>query len=251
MIGSVKGFRRRCGALLAAAAMAALVAACGSSASSTERTHLTHKLTTQLRTAGVPSDLASCVTQQSRGLPLASVRELARGGAAPSGASKQGRQLFATCVTQGKGVSWLRAKLTQSVQQGNQLGISPAFTTCVDQKMNAIQPSELASLLFPASATQADAEARGKRFGIRLADQCLAEPALRPVLLGLFLAPTERGLKAAHYSAAFKRCLIGKLRNIPSSELVKMAADPSAARSIGTQFGRNAAEACIASGAKP
>jgi hypothetical protein len=127
-----------------------------------------------------------------------------------------------------------------------------ALTTCVEQKVNAIRPGELASLVFGASATQpGDAEARGERLGVVFAEQCFVEPEMRPVLLGLFLGPVERGLNAGHYPSAFKRCVLGKLREVASSELVRMAADPAALRSFEVELGRSAAAACIASGAKP
>lgn len=252
-----------------AVAAAAVLAACGSStsstgssasktgssASNTERTRLTTELSAQLKTAGVPSDLATCVTLQSRGLPLGSVRELVRAGSdAPAATDRTGNRVFATCVAQGAGVAPLRAAMVQKIRQDMPSTLPAPFTTCIEQKANAVRPSELASLLFGASATQSgSAQTRGRQFGVRIAKQCVREPAMRSVLLGVLLRPVERGLNAGHYSTAFKSCLLGKVRRIPWSGLLRvvMSGRASAERSFGVQFGRKAAEACVASGAKP
>lgn len=240
--------------MVLALVVAALLAACGGSgASSAERTRLANEVAGQLGTARVPRDLASCITQQSRRLPLASLRKLARAGSNPSPSTKQlGEHLFVACIEQGKGVAAIHEQIVQSMLQSLPSTTPRAFTSCLADKANAIKPGELASLVFAASRGQSSAvQAQGRRLGFAFAEQCFETPAMRPVLLGLVLAPLQRELDNGHYSAAFKTCLVGKVRMIPSADLVHLALDPAGANASGVAFGRKAAEACIASGAKP
>ena len=76
-------------------------------------------------------------------------------------------------------------------------------------------------------------------------------PDRRERLRTSFLAPLRSSFQKANYSAAFKKCVIGRLEKVSAKQLAGFALNPSSANSLGYKFGQNAAKACIASGAKP
>ena len=94
---------------------------------------------------------------------------------------------------------------------------------------------------------RADAQGNGRQLGVRLAEQCLANPGL----LRAFFAQIKRALDAGHYSTAFKSCVLDKLRQVPAAEIMRLVTDPATAGTRAKQLGQNAAQACIASGVQP
>lgn len=222
---------------------AAVLVGCGAAQpSSGERTRLTSEVAANLRTLGVPSDVAACAVQQGRGLPLASLRQVAQVSSSPVPTTGELERLLTTCVQQGREVAALRALWIQKALHDEPAWVPLVFRTCVAQKVNATEPGELVPLLFGASAAKASAQ--GDQLAITISNQCLEAPAVLDVLL----TPIEQG----HYSPAFKACAIRKIKAAWPKIVNKLASLSSAAQeSQGAALGRSAAAACEASGAIP
>jgi hypothetical protein len=201
----------------------------------------------------LPPDLIACASGQARSLPIADLRTVANAGANPSPAAKrQALQLLAGCVSQGKGVAGLRALIVGSYLRQSPQTIPPAFTSCIESKINAISNSQFVQLLTEyVNQGQAAAQSQGRGFGLALARQCFNEPGVVNAFRGLFVAQVQRTLQSSKYSAAFQRCMVGKTQQISASELKQIVSNPSQGSAIAQAFGRRAASACVAAGAKP
>jgi hypothetical protein len=238
------------GVLLAAAIA---LGGCGGSNSSAERTKLTNSLSAQLKQSALPQDLTSCIAQEGSKLPTPQLRDVATTSSSPSPATRQIiSTMLTTCIDQGKGESALRALFTQSVAGEMSHSLPAAYTTCVVSKAGAVPPSQL-SKFIAAYITQgsAAATAMGHQLGVSLGEACLRTPGMAATIRAHFLAPIKNGLARSHFSAAFKACFLNKAEHISTSRLTDLALHPVAANAIGAAFGRDAAKACIASGAKP
>jgi hypothetical protein len=236
---------------------ALVVVGCGSSSSSSsnsaERTKLVKEVQTQLQGSSVPSDLAGCVAQQAKGLPIDQLRAVASSAANPSGSTKKiAIGLVTTCIKQGKGISVLHQLIVQSIKANASSSLPPAFTSCIIAKANQTTPAQLSSLISQyANGSTAAAEAQAKQVGVDLAHQCLDDPGVITALRAVFIAPIKKAFAASSYSAAFKNCVLKKAEQFPAAKLKQAALNPSGAQALGEAFGRNAAKACIASGARP
>ncbi len=224
----------------------------GSGASSAERAKLAKEISSQLQASSAPPDLSACVSRQSQGLSIAQLRELANAKSNPPQATKQlGFGLIATCIKQGKGIATIHALIASKFLSGPVAGTLPAvLRSCIVAKANATTPAQLAQLIS-AYATQdsSAAQSRARQVGVALARQCVTAPGVIGSLRPLFLAPIRRELGAT--SAAFRNCVVAKAERIPATELEQFVLDPSLATVRGRAFGAHAAQACIASGAKP
>jgi hypothetical protein len=241
------------GSAALALVVAVAVAGCGgSSSSNAERTKLGKEISSQLKASNAPTDLGSCVSRQSLGLPIAQLRTLANAGANPPQATKQlGFGLIATCIKQGHGIAAIHGLIATAFLSGpSARTLPPVLRNCIVAKANATSPAQLAQLIS-AYATQnvAVAQSRARQVGVTLARQCLASPGVIVALRPLFLAPIRRELGKT--SAAFRNCVLAKAERIPATELEQFALNPSTAAVRGRAFGVRAARACIASGAKP
>ncbi len=203
-----------------------------------------------MRASNSGPELASCVSKQSSGLPIVQLRDLANAGSNPATATKQvAARLLTTCIQQGKGVAQFRALIVQAATGPASGSIPPVFRSCLITKVNAAAPAELAQLVSAYGTGGQSAEAR--KVGAGFAAQCLDEPAVLAAARQVVLAPLRQAFKTSHYSAAFEKCLVAKTNRIPAPELKRWILDPATAESNGAAFGKRAAEACIASGAKP
>jgi hypothetical protein len=248
MIGALRG--RLClGVVLAAA----VLAGCGGSSSNSERTQLVNRLNAQLGTSNLPRPLGTCIIQQARGLPIGQLRAVANSGSNPSASVKQiGLHLVSECMQQGAGLTAMHQLIVQTFEHAGGSNLPVAFRTCFEQKANATTASQLDQLLTVyASQGAAAAQSQSVALGRQLGTECLSQPNVVSGLRASFLAPLKASFQTAHYSAAFKQCVLGRLEKVSASQLAQFALNPSSAHSLGYQFGRNAAKACIASGAKP
>jgi hypothetical protein len=233
--------------------VAAVVAGCGGSSSSAERTQLVNKLYSQLGSSSLPGPLGTCIVQKARGLPIGQLRAVANSGSNPSASVKQtGLSLVSECMQQGPGLTAMHQLIVQTFERAGGSTLPVAFRTCFEQKANATTASQLDQLLSVyasqgAAAAQSQSVALGRQLGL----ECLSQPAVVSGLRASFLAPLKASFQTAHYSAAFKQCVLGRLEKVSGAQLEEFALNPSSAHSLGYQFGRNAAKACIASGAKP
>ena len=226
------------------------LAGCGGSSANPERTKLVAKVAAQMRASNSGPELAACVSQQSRALPIVQLRNLANAGSDPPAATKQvAARLLTACIGQGRGVAQFRALIVQAATGPAGATIPPVFKTCLITKVNAATPAQLAQLVSAYGAGGQSAEAR--KVGAGFAAQCLDDPAVLAAARQVVLAPLRAAFKTAHYSVAFQKCLIAKTNQIPAPELKRWILDPATAEAHGAAFGKRAAEACIASGAKP
>jgi hypothetical protein len=248
MIGALRG--RLCLSVLLAAVV---LAGCGGSSSSGERTQLVNKLYAQLGASNLPRPLGTCIIQQARGLPIDQLRAVANSGANPSASVKQtGLHLVSECMQQGAGLTAMHQLIVQTFEKAGGASLPVAFRTCFEQKANSTTASQLDQLLSVyASQGQAAAQSQSIALGRQLGMECLSEPDVVTGLRASFLAPLKASFQTAHYSAAFKSCVLGRLEKVSGAQLERFALNPSSAHALGYQFGRDAAKACIASGAKP
>ncbi len=248
MIRALRG--RLC---LSSLLMAAVIAGCGGSSSNSERTQLINKLNSQLGTSSLPPGLGTCIVQKARGLPIGQLRSVANSGSNPSASVKQvGLRLVSECMQQGPGLTAMHQLIVKTFEQAGGSNLPAAFRTCFEQKANATTAGQLDQLLSVyASQGSAAAQTQSIALGRQLGAECLSEPTVVSGLRASFLAPLKASFQTAHYSAAFKKCVLGRLGKVSAAQLEQFALNPSSAHSLGYQFGRNAAKACIASGAKP
>lgn len=248
---------RRFHALALAAALAALalaVAGCGSSGgSNSDRAALASKVGAEVGSSQNVPGLAGCIKKESLGLPIAQLRGLANANSnSPASVKATAYRLLANCIRQGVGVSALHELIAQSVLQNAPPTLPKAYTNCVITGANATTATQLASLIDAIAAGGLNAaHTQAEQLGVRLGVQCFKQPGVLSAIRAAFTASLEQGFKSAHYSAAFKNCVLGKARKISANELEQFAVHPATANSLGYQFGRNAAKACVASGAKP
>jgi len=237
---------------LALAVVATLAGCGGSGTSSAERTKLTNQLSAQASQSGLAPDLAGCVTQQAHGLPISQLREVVNAGSNPSPSAKRVVvRLYTTCLSQGKGVSALRARIVAGFVNA-QASLPPSFTSCLTSKADATTPAQLSALLSTyADQNRAAAQAAARQLGVSMALQCFDDPQVFSSFRAALLVPVRRGLQASHLSATFQRCVLNKAAQIPVSQFKQAAINPAGAHSLGVTLGQRAASACIASGAKP
>lgn len=239
--------------VLAASFVVAGCGGSGSSGSSAERAKLSSQVAAQLKGTGIPADLADCVSRQSKGLPLAQLRNVASAGSNPDPATKHvAIDLVTTCIRQGKGISALRALIVEGVNSSASASLPPSFTKCIVAKADAVSPSEISQLISAyANQNQATAVAQARQVGVGLARQCFRDPSVLLSLRAVFIAPIKTAFAQRSYSAAFKSCVLKKAEQFPTSELEQASLHPGGSTQLGEAFGRNAARACIAAGAKP
>jgi hypothetical protein len=235
------------------AAAIVLVGCGGSGSQSAERTKLEHQLSAQTQKSNIPADLSPCVVQQAGKLPIDQLRAVAGAGANPPAATKRiAIGLVAACIRQGKGLSALHSLIVQSIQSSTSPNVPAVLKQCLIQRANATTGAELSQLVSAyVSQNQAAAQAQAQQVGRGLGRQCLADPSILGALRGLFITPIKSALQASSYSAAFRNCVLKKSEAFPASKLRQAALNPAGAQASGEAFGRNAARACIASGAKP
>jgi hypothetical protein len=240
-------------ATLAAAAVTLVGCGGSSGSSSAERTKLVNQLSSQLGSSSIPSDLSGCMTRQARSLPIDQLRTIVQAGANPPPATKKiGVDLVTTCVSQGSGLSALHAVIVNSIKSSVPSTVPPSFTQCVVAKANATTAGQLSQLISAyANEDQATASKQAEQVGVGLAHQCLNDPGVDNALRALLVQPIEQAFKTSKFSSAYKRCILSKARQFPLAKLKQAALHPSIAERIGEAFGRNAAKACIASGATP
>lgn len=232
---------------------AVVLVGCGSGDSSAQRTRLAGRVDAELAHANLPPDLESCVSRAATRLPIGQLRELASTSSNPPPAAKQvALRVVTTCVQQGSGVSTFRRLFTAAVTSEMQHSLPAGYVSCVAQKAGAVTPTQL-SQFIAAYATDgtAAASSMGERLGVRLGEQCVSAPGMLAALRARFIAPIEHQLRSSRFSSAFKSCFLGKARNISGSELATFAIHPANVDELGAAWGKQAATACIASGAKP
>lgn len=162
-------------------------------------------------------------------------------------------RLYTTCLSQGKGVSALRARIVAGFVN-TQASLPPSFTSCLTSKADATTPAQLSALLSAyayQSRAAAQAQAQARQMGVSMALQCFDDPQVFRSFRAALLVPVRRGLQASHLSAAFQQCVLNKAAQIPVSLFKQAAINPAGAHSLGVALGQRAASACIASGAKP
>ncbi len=241
-------------AVVVAAAM--LLVGCGGSgsgSSSAERTKLEGQLSAQVKTSGIPADLAPCVLQQGGKLPLDQLRAVAAAGANPPPATKRiAVGLFTTCIRSGQGLDTMHSLIVRSIQNSTSPNVPDVLKQCLIQRANATTGDELSQLVSAyAGENQAAAQAQAEQVGRGLGRQCLADPSILGALRGLFISPIRSALAKSSYSAAFKKCVLKKSEAFPTAKLRQVALNPAGAQALGQAFGVNAAKQCIASGARP
>jgi hypothetical protein len=231
--------------------VAAVLGACGGSGSSAERTRLEAKLSGQ--TASLPADLAGCVREQIRGLPISRLRQLASGSANASPATKQfAVHLVTGCIAGGSGLSSLRSLFVQRIAAAFPTTLPAGFTNCVEDKASAITPAELSAFLsLEASQGQTAATAQAQAYGRRLAIACFGVPAVVQSFRAVFLKQFQQFAQTSRFSKAFTTCVVGKAHQITGSQLIQFALHPAESNAFGEALGRSYARACIAAGAKP
>lgn len=235
-------------------AVALLVTGCGGSSNdNAERDKLVGQVQAQLKGSSVPPDLATCVANQARGLPIDQLRAVAKADSNPDPSTKKvAIGLVSTCIKQGKGISVLHQLIVQSIRQNASSSLPPAFTSCIIAKANQTSPAQLSQLISDyANGSTATAEAQAKQVGVGLAHQCLSDPGVINALRSVFIAPIKKAFQTSSYSDAFKNCVLQKAEQYPAAKLREAALNPSGATALGEAFGRSAAKACIASGATP
>ncbi len=150
------------------------------------------------------------------------------------------------------GLTAMHQLIVQSFENAGGSSLSAPFRTCFEQKVDATSPTQLMQLLsIYASHGTTAAQTQSIQLGRQLGTACLSEPSVIASLRASFLAPLKADFQKAKYSAAFKTCVIGKLEKVSAKQLETFALNPSSANSLGYKVGRDAARACIASGAKP
>lgn len=235
-----------------AVVLVGLLTACGgSSSSAAERTKLVNKLSSQ--TKALPPDLGQCVDQGAKALPISQLRDLANAGDNPSQSTRHtALQILTGCLSAGKGVSTFRSAIVREVSSTVPATVPASFKACLEARANTITSGQLSTVLS-AFVTQGAATARasGERLGRSLARQCLDQPGVLGALKTMFLSPIRQFVKTSHYSAAFRNCVLHKAERISLAQLRKFALNPAGARAAGVAIGRDFAQACIASGARP
>jgi hypothetical protein len=240
--------------MLAGAAAMALAGCGGSGSSSAERTKLEHELSAQAKTSSIPPDVTPCLVQEAGKLPLDQLRAVASPGANPPAATKRlAVGLLTTCIREGKGLSALHTLIVQSLEKSVSANVPPVFKQCLIEKANATTAGQLSQLVSTYAAGDDPAAAQKQAFqvGVGLGKQCVADPRIVDALRSLFIAPIKAAFKTSSYSTAFKNCVLKKSEQFPVAKLRQAALNPAGAQSLGETFGRNAARACIAAGARP
>ncbi len=225
----------------------------GSGSSSSERTKLEHQLSAQAKASSLPADLSSCVVQQAGNLPIDQLRKVADAGLnAPTGTKRIAIRLVAACIRQGKGLATIHALIIQPIERSSSPTVPPVFKRCVIQKANATTGEQLSQLVAAYAGNDlATAQKQAFQVGVGLGRQCLGDPQIIGALRSRFMTPIKTALRQSAYSAAFKNCVLHKSERVPASLLREAALNPAGASVLGQRFGRNAARACIASGARP
>jgi hypothetical protein len=248
------GIRRRTSWLGLAVTAVMMLAGCGGSGSSAaERTRLEHQLSAQTNASSIPPGLAPCVVQQAGKLPIDQLRAVAGAGANPPAATKKiAVGLVSACIQSGQGLAAMHALIIRSIEASTPANVPLTLKQCLISKANATTGAQLSQLVSAyASQSPALAQAQARGVGAGLGRQCLGEPQIIGTLRSLFIAPIKSALQASSYSAAFKACVLKKSELFPAAKLREAALNPAGAQALGETFGRNAARACIASGAKP
>jgi hypothetical protein len=236
-----------------------IVAGCGSGSSSTARRKALATLRTQAERNSLPSDLSQCVFARARELSTARLRALATAG---SHSDSAGRQLIAdevdTCLSAGHGATALRQQIVAGIgTSATGSGQPPQLVSCIESKAAALPTSELLRLVDASVQGRATLDTYAHQLGVTMGAQCMSEPALGPLLRAKFLAPIKAGLAAAHYSQAFKTCLLQKAKTVPATTIVRLALARIEARSRaaaiteGEALGRTFARQCAAAGKRP
>jgi hypothetical protein len=249
----VMGIRRGKPWLAMVVAAAVLLVGCGGSGSSSaERTKLEHKLSAHVETSGIGAALVPCVAQQAGKLPIGQLRAVANAGSSPPPATKQvAVGLITACIRSGQGLDTMHSLIVQSIETSTSPNVPDVLKQCLIQRANATTGDELSQLVSAYAQNQAAAQAQAQLVGRGLARQCLADPSILNALRGLFISPIRSALAKSSYSAAFKNCVLKKSEQFPAAKLREAALNPAGAQALGEAFGRNAARACIAAGAKP
>jgi hypothetical protein len=228
------------------------ISGCGGS-SSADRTKYSREITAQLKGSSIPADLGACVGQQANKLPIDQEKALASAPSnAPPATKKIAIGLVTSCIKQGKGLSVLHQLIVQAIKGSISPSLPPAFTQCVIAKANETTAGQLSQLISAyANENQATAQAQAKQVGVGLGRACLKDPSIVGALRGVFVTPIKQAFAGSQYSAAFKNCVLNKAEHYPAAKLQEAALNPSGASAQGEAFGKAAAKACIASGAKP
>jgi len=238
--------------VVVAAAVALAVAGCGGSGSSSaERTKLAKEVSSQLEASDAPSDLTGCVSGESRGLPIAQLREVASAGSNPAPATKQlDVRLIVTCIKQGHGIGLMHVLITKAILSGPASTLPTAVKDCIVSKADATTPAQLVDVISAyAAQNQAAEQSRAIQLGEAIGARCVAVPGAIAAFRAAFIAPIRRELRTT--SSAFRNCVMAKAEQLPAAQLERFAVDSPAAAARARAFGGNAARACIASGAKP
>ncbi|HWE31917.1 MAG TPA: hypothetical protein VG410_00450 [Solirubrobacteraceae bacterium] len=243
----------RGGLCLSVLLVVAGVAGCGGSSSNTERTQLVNKLNSQLGTSSLPRPLGTCIVQQARGLPIGQLRAVANSGSNPPASVKQlGLRLVSDCMRQGPGLTAMHQLIVQTFEKAGGSSLPSAFRTCFEQKANSTSASQLMQLLsvYASQGTSA-AQAQSVQLGRQLGAECLRQPSVLNAMRTTFVAAIERELQSSHDSAAYKACLLRRMRTLSSRQLQQLVLNPANTAQLAQRIGSNASKACIASGATP
>jgi hypothetical protein len=249
------GMARRWGSIAAGLLVAAfLLAGCGgSSGSSAQRTRLLSEISAQLSRQSVPADLATCIVKGAHALSTGQLKAVATPKAQDVEPSIRRLTvgLMSTCVQHGAGAAPLRTSIVNSFDNSAPSSLPAAFKQCFLAKANAMTTTQLAGLISADAESSANETAKAQKLGHDLGASCLTEPSVIDALRVDFTRSFRQSFAHSSYSAAFKKCVIGKAEAVPAATLTGFALDQATSQRVGFAFGKKAATQCVAEGHRP
>lgn len=205
-------------------------------AANSEQTRLLSELRAGLEDPTSPvanvRDLDECIIEQAKRLPLPTLRKLASGNVDVADTNP----LVAQCVSQGKGLTWVRRTLAGVVAGKLSAPVPVQFRRCLVAGVDQLPPSQLAAALNK-GANGNQAYSRG--LGRQIALACVKKPAVFGPWRKLWVAEIRRSLNGRHLPAAFVECVLDKAGKIGATELVKLVqAGAAAETAYGEKLGR-------------
>jgi hypothetical protein len=208
----------------------------GTSPASAERTHLESRLRASLEAP--TSELASarglddCVVQQTRGLPLASLRKLVTA----QSDRPVTNPLLARCVEQGKGLSWIRGAIADSVAGNLSPSTPPKLSHCVIVGVDQLTPEELAAALRKGANGD---RSYSIQLGRRIALECIQKPGLFDAYRQLLVSGIRGSLQRRHLPPAFTQCVANKASHMSPAQLATLIqGGPAVENAYGRRLGR-------------
>lgn len=226
------------------------LAACGSS----ERTKLTKQLRSNLTQSAsgggvqlqngsslpVTPVLINCLTAQAGKLPLSQLRQVA----GPNPPKSTSLTLISRCIAAGVEVGQIRTAIAGVVTAQIPQSFPSSYKSCITGAVSGLSRQQLAHLFVLASQNQA----YEAQYGRNLALQCVDRHP--NILRGVVVTSMRNVLSKSHLPAAFVRCMVGKVDQLPAAAIRNLVSGPNLTvnQQASTALGKRLGQQCVAQG---